>query len=369
MNQINTQRPYFPNLDILRFFAACLVVVGHSVNDGLKYLNLPYPFNNILKIICTGGNWVSLFFVLSGFLLAYLAFLDKANGNFSFRKFTVRRILRIWPLYFLMLAVGYFIIPIVAQLFTGKVYSYSTLPYFLLFVGNFAMKTMYEINDFSYIPYNSSILWSISIEEQFYMVLAIVFAAFRIKKIIWILILLTFAGLIYIVIPKSLNNVFTYHTFYFLLDFFGGAILAVFIFFREKKLKLFLNPSGLKIIIVILALFLAFFPNLLSLKILLVLWFMCIILYLTFCNDKFTEYLKRQHSLIYLGKISYGIYVIHPLFQYAFYLLINKYFGNAEQLTKDLLNVVFTLSFTLTLAHISYKYFESYFLGLKNRFY
>ncbi len=369
MNQIDTKRPYFPNLDILRFFAAALVVVGHCVKDKLIYLNLPYPFNNIFEIVCAGGNWVSLFFVLSGFLLAYLAFLDVASNEFSFKKFAARRILRIWPLYFLMLAIGYFIVPLVAQLFTGNEYSYTTLPYFLLFVGNFAMKTMYEINDFSYIPLNSSILWSISIEEQFYLILALIFTVFSGKKIIWTLALLVVGGVVYITVPKAPNTAFTYHTFYFLIDFFGGATLAAVVFFREKTMRILSNTQWLKVLILILGLLLIFLPSLFSLKIILVIWFMSIILYLTYCDDKFTRYLKRQYRLIYFGKISYGIYVIHPLFQYAFYLLINKYLVNAEQITKDLLNVFLTLVFTLSLAHGSYKYFESYFLRLKNKFY
>lgn len=307
--------------------------------------------------------------VLSGFLLAYLGFLDKANGNFSFRKFTVRRILRIWPLYYLLLGVGYFIIPLVGQYFTGKEYSYTTLPYFLLFAGNFAMQTMYETNDFSYIPLNSSILWSISIEEQFYLLLALLFAVFSSKKIIALLILLVIAGVIYIAAPKSTNAAFNYHTFYFLIDFFGGAILAAFVFFRGNGVATLLNTRWIKMVIVFLGLFLVFFPTLLSFKILSVLLFILIIFYLTFRDDRFTRYLKRQTTLIYLGKISYGIYVIHPLFQYAFYLLINKYLSNAEQGAKDFLNVVLTLFFTLSFAHISFKYFETYFLRLKNKFY
>ncbi len=369
MNQVDVQRPYFPNLDVLRFFAAFLVVFGHSVTDSLKYLSLPYPLNNTLEIICRGGNWVSLFFVLSGFLLGYLAFLDKSNGTFSLRKFTVRRILRIWPLYFIFLLIGYLIIPLIAQFFTGNEYNYTTLPYFLLFIGNFAMKTMYEINDFSYIPLNSSILWSISIEEQFYIVLAVIFAIFSSQTVKWLLFALVLAGLVYVFIPKAPHSAFNYHTFYFLLDFFGGALLAAFIFFRKNRQTFSFNATRLKVAIVVLGLTLVCFPNLLSLKVMLILWFMLIIVYLTFCNDKLTRYLKKQQSLIYLGKISYGIYVIHPIFQYAFFLMLHKYLGNAHQLTKDLLNVVLTTIFTIGCAHLSYKYMESYFLRLKSKFY
>lgn len=367
-----TKRPYFPNLDVLRFFAAFFVLFGHCVTDGLSYLNLPYPLNNLLNVICSGRNWVSLFFVLSGFLLGYLAFFEKAKNIFSIKKFLIRRTLRIWPLYFLFVFIGYFLVPLIVKLLIGKIHVFTTLPYFLLFAGNFAMKQMYELNDFSYIPGSTSILWSVSIEEQFYIILGIFFLLFNIKHIKWLMLILSIGGLAYILMPKQAVDAFNFHTFYYLFDFFTGALLGSLAF---QKIKLVKNVNQyakfLGWIIVILFTVILLTGHIIQLKLLLVAWYLylLIIIYLSFCRTSIVLELEKSNWLIYGGKISYGIYVIHLLFQYPIYLSLNKYLTNYSQFEKDMLCVILTSIFTFFLAHISFKYFEGYFLGLKNKFY
>ncbi|MEI6088545.1 MAG: acyltransferase, partial [Bacteroidota bacterium] len=102
----NTKKIYFPNLDGLRSIAVMLVVVWHieihKVRFGFKQLY----FND------TGFMGVSIFFVLSGFLIAYILLVEKdLNQKVNFKAFYIRRILRIWPLYFFTLLFGYFIYP------------------------------------------------------------------------------------------------------------------------------------------------------------------------------------------------------------------------------------------------------------------
>ncbi|WP_293297537.1 acyltransferase [Pedobacter sp. UBA4863] len=363
-------RPYFPNLDILRFIAAFFVLFGHCVTAGLDYLSLPYPFKNVASLICNGSNWVSLFFVLSGFLLGYLATTDKMRNEFSFKKFMIRRALRIWPLYFLFVFIGYFVVPLIVKLFLGKIYTYTTLPYFMLFLGNFAMKQMYELNDFTLIPGNTSILWSISIEEQFYIVLGLALLVCSVKKIKWLLLGLALSGIVYILMAKNRGSAFSFHTFYYLLDFFAGALLGyVFLQKRNWLDKLRDKNKLLGFILIAALLFIVLVQHLFSIKIILVFWFVLLIFYLVFYDINITSGLKKAEWLNYGGKLSYGIYVIHPVFQYAFYLLIGKYLSGFGQFNKDMLTLLLTSVFTFYFAHLSYKYFESYFLRLKNKFY
>jgi len=101
---------HFPNLDALRGIAAGVVVLSHiellKPNFNLKTL----PFNSLLK---TGGSIaVTLFFVLSGFLITYLLMNEKEKKQKIFLKeFYIRRSLRLWPLFYLTFFICYIIVP------------------------------------------------------------------------------------------------------------------------------------------------------------------------------------------------------------------------------------------------------------------
>jgi peptidoglycan/LPS O-acetylase OafA/YrhL len=93
-----------PNLDPLRFVLASLVVFYHvpavSATVGVAHWDA-------LPVLHRGTPAVFVFFVLSGFLITYLLLREKTRtGTVSIRKFYVRRLLRIWPVYYLVLFFG-----------------------------------------------------------------------------------------------------------------------------------------------------------------------------------------------------------------------------------------------------------------------
>src|SRR5882757_515851 len=91
---------YLKGLDILRFLAATLVITAHS-RYHLNQLGISWHDN--WKIMHQGQMSVFFFFTLSGFLLTCLAIQEQARtGTFNSRKFYYRRLLRIWPLYYLV---------------------------------------------------------------------------------------------------------------------------------------------------------------------------------------------------------------------------------------------------------------------------
>ena len=101
---------YFPGLNGLRFLSALAVIITHVelMQDKLGLENL---WDNLL-IHNLGVIGVSFFFVLSGFLITFLMIEEKKSFNsFSVKSFYLRRIFRIWPLYFLILILGFFILP------------------------------------------------------------------------------------------------------------------------------------------------------------------------------------------------------------------------------------------------------------------
>src|SRR4026208_162751 len=96
-----TERVYFPNLNGLRFIAALLVIMQHIEQIKSMYGIANRWSSPFMQVI--GEQGVSLFFVLSGFLITYLMLEEeKKTGTIQIRNFYRRRILRIWPLYFLI---------------------------------------------------------------------------------------------------------------------------------------------------------------------------------------------------------------------------------------------------------------------------
>ena len=108
---------YFPGLNGIRGIAAMIVLIFHIDQYTRQYFDM-----------ADIGIWktdmqkfaVVMFFVLSGFLITFLLLVEKKDtGRISFRKFYARRILRIWPVYYLVLFVG------MALLITCKDYVYA----------------------------------------------------------------------------------------------------------------------------------------------------------------------------------------------------------------------------------------------------
>jgi peptidoglycan/LPS O-acetylase OafA/YrhL len=104
------RRFYRPELDLLRFFAFLSVFLHHGLpgfelshhTGGLASL---FRLEALVKEACSFG--VCLFFLLSAFLITELLERERAHtGSIEVRSFYVRRILRIWPLYFSFLLVG-----------------------------------------------------------------------------------------------------------------------------------------------------------------------------------------------------------------------------------------------------------------------
>ena len=122
------------------------------------------------------NGWVGVyvFFVLSGFLITTLLLRERERfGRVDVRAFWVRRALRIWPLYYLAIAVGFGIYPWFCEGITPGSWlrSYGVqLPAFLGFLGNWSMAARGPL------PEPINVLWSICVEEQFYLFIPLLVA-------------------------------------------------------------------------------------------------------------------------------------------------------------------------------------------------
>ncbi len=161
---------YFDKIDVIRFVAAMMVVIYHAYGDWvsnwqyLKFmtngdgqgLNL---FGRALNVfLMNGGYGVDVFFLISGFLITYLLLKEKqaSNGKINILKFYTRRSLRIWPLYFLILALTPCIIKLVGQTYSPN------------YIANIFFYNNFDTMEHHYWIYPLAHFWSLCIEEHFY---------------------------------------------------------------------------------------------------------------------------------------------------------------------------------------------------------
>lgn len=165
---------WFPGLNALRFFAAGLVIVMH-VHNNMGQSNLPQL--PAFPLLFKGLTAVSFFFVLSGFLITYLLLQEQdSRGEVSIRHFYLRRVFRIWPLYFIVVAAGMFfywqLVPALHLRFETSYPHALAILLYSFFLANL-MNSLYHVGGMLHIA------WSISVEEQFYLFWAPLFKKFN----------------------------------------------------------------------------------------------------------------------------------------------------------------------------------------------
>ncbi len=181
------ERIYFPQLDGLRFIAFFLVYLFHGgipefsgwVNGLVRGLGGGGSGSKAdwgYTIRANGWVGVQLFFILSGFLIATLLLREEDRfGRIDLRAFWVRRILRIWPLYYWIVFLGFFVLAWVDGSLLHESYQQRQLgqhlPAFLLFLGNWSMGLIGPVWTDAL-----SVLWSVCVEEQFYLLCPILIA-------------------------------------------------------------------------------------------------------------------------------------------------------------------------------------------------
>lgn len=160
---------YIPELDQLRGIAALLVVYFHAVAGyymGLKDNTPPTIHNPFELIIVNGFTGVGLFFVISGFLFTWGAL---QNDHFDWKKFFINRALRIYPLYLLILIVAF-------SLVRGS-FTLDQVIFYAVGLGNMQK----ALGDFDVV------LWTISVELQFYVLFPFLFMVLKNKGVRYLL--------------------------------------------------------------------------------------------------------------------------------------------------------------------------------------
>ena len=362
---------YFKNLDGLRAIAAFSVILFHSgwwfTPPGTEF----YKWLRFLMVFGGDGGLqgVKFFFILSGFLITYLMFSEQAKqGKINILYFYVRRVLRIWPLYYLTLVAGFLVYPWLMHL-SGKDFHETAGGWmYSLFAANF---------DNVYNPGSPTagilgVQWSVAVEEQFYLTWPLIFYAFSKKKFYpFLLLAIIILSEIFFVRAET----FAEETFHLLSCFrflaFGG-LLAWICFTYDERVRIFFSKISKTLTIVIysvcLLLLLAetkmihLFPWYKNAgQFVAIIFFGFVIVEQNYSANSFFK-IGSFRILNWLGKISYGLYLTHMIAIY----IVRGVFPEAPEFF--LLKVLSAILITVLISHISYYYMESFFLSLKNKF-
>lgn len=357
----NNDRTYYLSLDGLRGIAILLVVLYHNFTF-LSYLNY-------------GWLGVDLFFVLSGFLITQILITTLNTGSY-FKNFYARRILRIFPLYYLTLLLFIVILPSFSGFPLNMHYYQKNQFWFWTYLQNWTL--IFHHND------DSNALnhfWSLAVEEQYYLIWPFIIVLIKKPKILLLLCMVLLASIITarFLIWNHRSELLSYQWFFLFTRIDGiliGSMLALVYHINKDILK----KNSTLLILVLAALNFAIyfvdkeqgFP----------IWpiagyttFSVIFALLVYeCvegENKIIIFITSLPVLRFLGKYSYGFYIFHwPVF-----LLIKPYTDIlAKKIFSDNNNwyllpsaILATLA-GLTVSIISFHFFEKYFLKLKKYF-
>jgi peptidoglycan/LPS O-acetylase OafA/YrhL len=356
-------RIYFPNLNGLRFIAASMVIYSH-MELNKSYFLIDNYFQRIKHL---GNLGVVIFFVLSGFLITFLLLEEKEKKHvISYKIFYRKRILRIWPLYFMVVFLSLFILPhfniFQTPTFYLKLHSFSdfaeTILLFVLFLPNLLIQI-------HVIPFAAQ-TWSIGTEEQFYLIWPWVINNIKYLKWFFAIVIIGYTIMLHLIESPLFDTI----PYFNLLRKFAntvkldslaiGALGAYLYFTKNLILKFFENIILFYVLLVFTIIVVVnnyVFPYYNSAVFSFL--FMGLILALII-NSKLKNCLESKF-FIYLGKISYGLYMYH---QMAMVFVINMLikFGLLNNIAMYILSIILTIF----ISGLSYKFFEKPFLKMKN---
>lgn len=367
---------HIDELDGIRGIAILLVFAFHAFKRASYFTANPI-LRYIAQLTSIGWIGVDLFFVLSGFLITSIL-LQKKDRKDYFKNFYARRILRIFPLYYLMLGIIIYSMSVIAP--EDQAHIVERLPFYLLYQQNWLMAQ----GDLP--PIYLLVTWSLAIEEQFYLFWP--FLIYFLKKRALILAnigIILLSTLIRIFMALALDDpIRTHYASYYStisrLDTLAlGALIAI--IFREsillqEKLKKIAFPALVST--TILVIITALTPNsseilytnvpirLAGYSVLAIMGGSSIVLSLTHDEFSLVRRFFRIKLLRFFGKYSYALYLIHPLILQIFLDLLWDAKFRGWQAYVSYLFISFSL--TIILALLSWHLLEKRMLSLKKYF-
>lgn len=367
MAKSSNLKVYFPNLNGLRFIAACFVIINHVEQLKRFYKIDEDAVSQFAKNI--GKLGVMLFFVLSGFLITYLLLSEeKVLAKIHIKRFYIRRLLRIVPLYALLIIIVFFLL---------NNFKYWEIPYVKNPIDqNFSVILLLHIfflpnlvtAIYGFIPYIAQ-AWSIGTEEQSYILWPILLKIFKKKRLFLMAGIIFFHLIIRIILSLNFPLSIPYREElskfwnHFNIDAIAvGGFFAVLLFRKHpvlkllKNLKVFYGVLITTLVLILMAVKIPYFHYLTY-------SFLFGVLILNLASNKRLNKVLESKIIHYLGQISYGIYMYH------FIIMIIVLTTSSKLGVKS--NVViysFILAITIGISSLSYHYFEAPFLKRKSKY-
>nr|WP_294861465.1 acyltransferase [uncultured Fluviicola sp.] len=370
---MKTISPYFKNLDGLRTICFLMVFFFHSfTSKNAAVLNSKTYQTIKVGLFANGNLGVNFFFVLSGFLITYLLITEKQKSStINILHFWLRRVLRIWPLYFFCVFFGFFIFPLLKSYLGQSPQETAHLFNYLTFTSNFDFIANGR-PDASIL----GVLWSVAIEEQFYLLwpLTLIFLPIRYYWIIFISLILISLG--YRITHNEYYHI-EFHTLSCMNDLVIGSFGAWFIIQFKPLEKCLINLSKTVQTIPYMLFTLHFFvrdeflnwnENLIPYERIFSSLIMLWIILDQAINVNGIFRLSRFKLLTKSGKYTYGMYCLHFLAILITITLTKSFLHKDTFSTVLFVEPITSLILTYLISIISYNYFEQYFLKLKNKF-
>jgi len=354
---------YRPELDAMRFFAFLCVFLHHTLsrpvaNRIAEHFSLRDSFSDSAKFA------VSLFFLLSGYLISTLLVMEKEQtGKVHLAEFYKRRIARIWPLYYvftiLVLLIGTIVPRIHPSAGALAASTFFSGNWFLIFGGASAIGGL-------------GILWSVNVEEQFYLVWPLIAKYFGRRSFILastVTLITAYIVLVAFGARGILSDISSRFNPFVEMQFFAaGALLAIYL--PRHGLHI---PASLRVLLASVGILFwmagtRFFGNAIPES--LPAWWKPSALYacvLAGCVAIFLSFfgIPRRYipsKILWLGKISYGLYVYHPL---VLTLTPRSPIAWGHQTILNAGRLCLDLSIVILLAGLSYYWLERPFLRWK----
>lgn len=333
-------------LDALRSFAAFSVIIHHFLPE----------FN--LGTFSFGWIGVDVFFVISGYLITAILLEQKVfigNKLLIIRNFLIKRILRLFPIYYLFIS----ILLVLMYAFGMYVWDRGNEIYYYTYTQNilFFKEGMKGIQ--------ANHLWSLAVEEQFYLFWPWLVLNISNKNLIRSLVVIIPITLLF----KSFASIANFRmlTVAHFDTLGGGALIALLVKEKSEGFLLLINKiKGFLILATILLFTLSSFYKVDTFFIPFSVFALSMGLVIG-CYYNFTGilgYVLNNIKLQYLGKISYGLYLYHKPIPFFIKIIISK-----SQIPINNL-ILFVASFLLSImiAHASYHLIEKPILKFKDKF-
>ncbi len=346
-----------------------MVIVPHSYEGFSNLIHDPLQSDHwfvlqLKNFISNLAIGVDVFFVISGFLITYLLLLEKnKQGNINVFKFIMRRSLRIWPLYFWAILLGFIMVHFFSQKAEPN------------YIAN-----IFFLNNFNAIHTNQwqfpfAHFWSICVEEHFYLVWPFIIFLTPLKNVPFVTILLI-AGSIASRLVFTLLQVQPYqmylhvHTLSRMDEILIGALVACVHFKNPIQLSIDRKTRLLVYVLFICLLFMEQYNSwdggffVVMFKKYIYLGFIVFWLLNYLFNESAFFNFRSKNMLHYFGKISFGIYIYHNMIIEPLLTKVALPLGMRNIAYFELLYLIILIGISI----LSFECYEKYFLKIKNNF-